>query len=233
MTQRRPKLSESVVKTLFALSRNVCSFIELDSGRACEEKLTDPRWKRVKAKIAHIRGLFPDSPRHDPWYENVNGFDNLLLVCPNHHTVIDDLEPDRYTVEVLEDMKDRSQNRADPACPWADDETLARLSGQLVLQTMSDWTAKAMAVQEDLKQQLGAAINRLDDREKIVLTLHYYQGMPFVEVAEVLGVKPKRVSTIHDLAMRELRSRLGLSADRVLANLGKSEPRSTDPSDDS
>jgi hypothetical protein len=27
-------------------------------------------------------------------------FDNLILLCPNHHARIDDLEPDRFTVEM-------------------------------------------------------------------------------------------------------------------------------------
>jgi len=32
-------------------------------------------------------------------------FDNLILMCPNHHVMIDDLEAERFTVEALLEMK--------------------------------------------------------------------------------------------------------------------------------
>src|SRR5258708_4036996 len=99
---RRDRLSESVVKTLFAVSRNTCAFRDIDTGRGCEEKLTDPTWKRVKGEIAHIHGALPGSTRYDRRYTEVNGFANLIILCPNHHTQIDSLEPGKYPVDVLE-----------------------------------------------------------------------------------------------------------------------------------
>ncbi len=50
-----------------------------------------------------------------------NSFDNLLLLCPNHHKLIDDLEPDRHTVEVLEEMKRLSELSGKAATPFPDD----------------------------------------------------------------------------------------------------------------
>ena len=48
------------VKTLFALSGNVCAY------RGCEVKLTDPAWTKVNADVAHIRGEKPGAARSDP-----------------------------------------------------------------------------------------------------------------------------------------------------------------------
>jgi RNA polymerase sigma factor for flagellar operon FliA len=57
---------------------------------------------------------------------------------------------------------------------------------------------------EDLKQILAGAINRLGDREKIVLALCYYEGLTFNEIGEVLGVTESRVCQIHTAAVLEM-----------------------------
>lgn len=65
----------------------------------------------------------------------------------------------------------------------------------------------AFEVQE-MKQILAGAINRLGDREKIVLTLYYYEGLTLAEIGQVLGVTESRVCQIHTKAILQLRSRL-------------------------
>jgi RNA polymerase sigma factor for flagellar operon FliA len=62
---------------------------------------------------------------------------------------------------------------------------------------------------EEMKQILARAINRLGDREKIVLTLYYYEGLTLAEIGEVLGVTESRVCQIHTKAVLQLRGRLG------------------------
>lgn len=62
---------------------------------------------------------------------------------------------------------------------------------------------------EEMKQILAGAINRLGDREKIVLTLYYYEGLTLAEIGEVLGVTESRVCQIHTKAVLQLRGRLG------------------------
>ncbi len=61
---------------------------------------------------------------------------------------------------------------------------------------------------EEMKQILARAINRLGDREKIVLTLYYYEGLTLAEIGEVLGVTESRVCQIHTKAVFQLRGRL-------------------------
>jgi RNA polymerase sigma factor for flagellar operon FliA len=61
---------------------------------------------------------------------------------------------------------------------------------------------------EEMKHILAGAINRLGDREKIVLTLYYYEGLTLAEIGEVLGVTESRVCQIHTKAVLQLRSRL-------------------------
>jgi RNA polymerase sigma factor for flagellar operon FliA len=66
---------------------------------------------------------------------------------------------------------------------------------------------------EEMKQILAGAINRLGDREKIVLTLYYYERLTLAQIGEVLGVTESRVCQIHTKAVMQLRGRL-LLADR-------------------
>ena len=41
---------------------------------------------------------------------------------------------------------------------------------------------------EETKQILAQALNRLPEREKIVLTLYYYEGLTLGEIGGILGI---------------------------------------------
>jgi RNA polymerase sigma factor FliA len=69
---------------------------------------------------------------------------------------------------------------------------------------------------EEMKQILAGAINRLGDREKIVLSLYYYEGLTLAEIGQVLGVTESRVCQIHTKAVLQLRARM-LVADKETA----------------
>jgi len=64
---------------------------------------------------------------------------------------------------------------------------------------------------EEMRQILADAINRMPEREKIVLTLYYYEGLTLAEIGQVLGVTESRVCQIHTKAVLQLRSRLAAS----------------------
>jgi RNA polymerase sigma factor for flagellar operon FliA len=61
---------------------------------------------------------------------------------------------------------------------------------------------------EEMRQVLADAINRMPDRERLVLTLYYYEGLTLAEIGNVLGVTESRVCQIHTKAIFQLRSRL-------------------------
>src|SRR5579875_698086 len=69
---------------------------------------------------------------------------------------------------------------------------------------------------EEMKQILAGAINGLGDREKIVLSLYYYEGLTLAEIGQVLGVTESRVCQIHTKAVLQLRAKM-LLADRESA----------------
>jgi RNA polymerase sigma factor for flagellar operon FliA len=69
---------------------------------------------------------------------------------------------------------------------------------------------------EEMRQILAQSINRMPEREKIVLTLYYYEGLTLAEIGTVLGVTESRVCQIHTKAVLQLRSKIS-SAVRELA----------------
>ena len=84
--------------------------------------------------------------------------------------------------------------------------------------TVADQRAGPMDVfeVEEMRQILADSINRLPEREKIVLTLYYYEGLTLAEIGRVLGVTESRVCQIHTKAVLQLRSKIA-AAERELA----------------
>ena len=66
-----------------------------------------------------------------------------------------------------------------------------------------------------MRQVLADAINRMPDRERLVLTLYYYEGLTLAEIGNVLGVTESRVCQIHTKAIFQLRSRLSRAPPRT------------------
>jgi RNA polymerase sigma factor for flagellar operon FliA len=60
----------------------------------------------------------------------------------------------------------------------------------------------------ETRAMLSAAINSLSEREKIVITLYYFEGLTLAEIGEVLGVTESRVCQIHTKAVGLLRNNL-------------------------
>jgi len=60
----------------------------------------------------------------------------------------------------------------------------------------------------EIKERLTAAIQRLPEREKIVIGLYYYEGLTLKEVGEVLGVAASWVSRLRTRAEGRLIGRL-------------------------
>jgi RNA polymerase sigma factor FliA len=78
--------------------------------------------------------------------------------------------------------------------------------GDLVVDPAHDPVA-AFEVDE-MKHLLADAINRAPDRERLVLTLYYYEGLTLSEIGAVLGVTESRACQIHTKGILQLRARL-------------------------
>lgn len=66
----------------------------------------------------------------------------------------------------------------------------------------------ATAVSDQLSDALRRALEQLPEREQMVLTLHYFQHVPFVDIASQLQVTKGRISQIHRQAIETLRAQM-------------------------
>jgi len=79
--------------------------------------------------------------------------------------------------------------------------------------TLADAAPGPMASYEvdEMRHILADAINDMPEREKIVLTLYYYEGLTLAEIGEVLGVTESRVCQIHTKSVIHLRAKIAAS----------------------
>jgi RNA polymerase sigma factor FliA len=61
---------------------------------------------------------------------------------------------------------------------------------------------------QEMRGMLSAAINSLSEREKVVITLYYFEGLTLSEIGEILGVTESRICQIHVKAVGSLRTSL-------------------------
>jgi RNA polymerase sigma factor for flagellar operon FliA len=61
---------------------------------------------------------------------------------------------------------------------------------------------------QETRSLLAAAINELSEREKIVVTLYYFEGLTLAEIGGILGVTESRVCQIHTKAVGVLRGQM-------------------------
>jgi len=99
-------ISEKAIKLLWSNAAGRCSFAD------CGERLTVEQAAKsaphTLGEMAHIKGKNNGSNRYDESQTDKerDSYENLILLCPNHHTSIDKPEnEEEYSVDVLIKMK--------------------------------------------------------------------------------------------------------------------------------
>ena len=105
-SRRAMAISQKTIKLLWANAAGRCAFPDCgallcmpESGKAAPYTI---------GEMAHIRGEKRGANRHDPSQstEQRDGYANLILLCPTHHTLIDKPEnAAAYSVNLLLNMK--------------------------------------------------------------------------------------------------------------------------------
>lgn len=81
-----------------------------------------------------------------------------------------------------------------------------------LLETVSNESAASpedSLEEKELERLLAEAIDRLPERERLVVALYYHEGLTLKEIGRVLGVTESRVCQIHTKAILRLRAYLG------------------------
>jgi hypothetical protein len=99
-----PRPTLSTVSRLYCVSRNRCAY------PGCNNPLLDPITKVLIAEVCHIKADSPNGPRYDANQSDAerHGFANLIILCSNHHKVID-TDVQTWSVERLVQLKQQHE----------------------------------------------------------------------------------------------------------------------------
>lgn len=78
-----------------------------------------------------------------------------------------------------------------------------------VVEDYSQLDTEAMLMREKLRRRIAEAIGNLPDKEKLVISLYYYEELTLKEIGKILSVSESRICQIHSSALIKLRNLLG------------------------
>lgn len=90
---------------------------------------------------------------------------------------------------------------------WEDDEG----GGMSLLETLADSGANNPHAQLQSRQMvkaLGQAIDSLPEKERLVVTLYYYEELNLKDIAEIMGLTESRICQLNSQAIVRLRSKM-------------------------
>lgn len=67
---------------------------------------------------------------------------------------------------------------------------------------------EASLFQKEIRRVLAEAIDTLTEKERLVITLYYYEELKYAQIAEVMGVGESRVCQLHTKAILKLKIKL-------------------------
>ena len=62
--------------------------------------------------------------------------------------------------------------------------------------------------EQELRQELAKAIDGLNEQERTVLSLYYYENLTMREIGQVMGVSEQHIGQINRKLIRKLRDRM-------------------------
>lgn len=81
-----------------------------------------------------------------------------------------------------------------------------------MMDVVEDETTRQPEVQIEFQEERNAlkeALAKLNEREKLLVEMHYFEGITFEAISRMMGVSKQRISQMHARAVRRLREHLG------------------------
>lgn len=82
------------------------------------------------------------------------------------------------------------------------------IASPLIVNETDRETPETGLLYDELKEKLMGAIDQLNEKERLVVSLYYYESLKLKEIAEVLSITESRVSQIHSAAIIKMKNRL-------------------------
>jgi RNA polymerase sigma factor for flagellar operon FliA len=109
-------------------------------------------------------------------------------------------------LRIMEEVRGTVVLSLDQAVTVDEDHDLNGLADMIEDEESLD--ALSLIEEEENKELLLTAINRLTEQERLVVALYYYEEMTLKEIGETLRISESRVSQIHTKAILRLRGRV-------------------------
>lgn len=186
---KRTQPSQKTVKTLFALSGGVCAF------PGCGTRLIHSASGALLGEMCHIRAVSPHGPRYDPTQPDSerNEEQNLLLLCPTHHNLIDQATTE-YTVEWLLSTKQTHERWVAErlACSPSsiDDRQAINLARQVGTSSVD------FAIIVALRAELTALIRYFPELKRSTVSTNDIRTYYTAEIPTALGGRYRIVATL-------------------------------------
>lgn len=110
-------------------------------------------------------------------------------------------------VEQLEKILQQRHNSIILSYEEVIDEKMMVASPLIFNQSDKD-SPEAGLLYEELRGQLAEAIDALNEKERLVVSLYYYESLKLKEIAAILEITESRVSQIHSAAIIKLKHKL-------------------------
>ncbi|HEY5557319.1 FliA/WhiG family RNA polymerase sigma factor [Acetobacterium sp.] len=111
------------------------------------------------------------------------------------------------TIENLHKILEQRHNSFVLSYEEAINEKMMEVS-PLITNQRKDEMPESQLLYDELKAKLGEAIDQLKEKERVVVSLYYYENLKLREIAEILGVTESRVSQIHSQAIIKMKTRM-------------------------
>jgi RNA polymerase sigma factor for flagellar operon FliA len=88
------------------------------------------------------------------------------------------------------------------------EDALSAGNAEADIRTDDDTSPEEELLKKEKKQLIANVIDDLPEKERLVVTLYYYEGLLLKEIADILQVTESRVSQIHSKVLSKMRMRL-------------------------
>jgi hypothetical protein len=134
-------ISKEDIKKLWGLSAGQCNYPAC--GKQCI-KLIEQADPTIVGEMAHIIARSSKGPRSVPKINGPDTYDNLILLCPNHHTLVDKGPADKYPPELLHAWKEQheaSVSQALIAPSFAEKKDLCDVAARILSENKDIWSS--------------------------------------------------------------------------------------------
>ena len=168
--------------------------------------------------MARIRGAIIDELRSTDWiprsvrmkarqYERtVAALESKFQRSPTDEEVADEMDMDVEEIRKFLGQLSLVNVVALDELLVDDDGSAPRLGD--TLKDTSALDPQAMAEHGEARQLLARAVEQLPEREKVVVSLYYFEGLTLADIGRVLGVTESRICQLHTKAVLHLRTKL-------------------------